>query len=94
MPHGVEVVGGGGGEDEGGFEQQRDGSFALRVTSGTFLKMCSHLTGGSGGGGSGNTSASASTTGKVLLSDYTLTMDVLLPSLPNDSLALFQTSGE
>jgi hypothetical protein len=69
LPSCVEVIG----QEKAEFVFQKDGSTALKVPAGCFLKVQSGLT---------------SPRGKFL-NDYTLTMDVLFESLPADSASLF-----
>jgi hypothetical protein len=73
MPGCVEVVG----QDKAEFVFQRDGSTALKVPAGHYLRVNTGLT---------------SPRGK-LLNDYTLTMDVMFETLPSESASLFQSGG-
>ncbi len=61
------------------FEEQSDGSFALRLSQGKYIKLDMDL--GSNGGGK-------------LINNYTITMDVCINSLTSESLSLYQSISD
>lgn len=73
LPGCLEIVG----EDGAHFEVQRDGSTALKLNPGSYLRVNCDL----------------KPLGGKLVNDYTLTLDVLFDSLPSDSASIFQTSS-
>ena len=72
-PNGIEIMG----EEKSEIIIQRDGSTALHLFPGSYIKVNSDL----------------SPLGGKKINDYTLTMDIMFDSLPGDSAALLQTSG-
>ena len=79
LPPGVEVVNG-----EAEFILQPDGSTALFLPPMAYLKL-SFTT--------GQELHHSTGLGGQLINDYTLTMDILLDTLPSESMSLFQCDG-